>query len=92
MNLAEKVCVPCAGGVPALTAAECEVLLRELPEWAVVDGHHLSRTFRYPDFISALAFVNRAAGIATIVNMTLDELERDYVSLRQQSEAVRSYL
>ena len=64
MNLAEKVCVPCAGGVPALTAAECEVLLRELPEWAVVDGHHLSRTFRYPDFISALAFVNRAAGIA----------------------------
>lgn len=30
--------------------------------------------------------------IATIDHMTLDELERDYVSLRQQSEAVRSYL
>lgn len=35
---------------------------------------------------------NCLAGIATIDYMTLEELERDYVSLRQQSEAVRSYL
>lgn len=38
------------------------------------------------------ALGNCLARIATIVHMTLEELERDYVSLRQQSEAVRSYL
>ena len=30
--------------------------------------------------------------LVTIREMTLDELEREYVSLRQQADAVRSYL
>jgi len=32
--------------------------------WTIVDEHHLSRTFRFPDFVSALAFVNRVGEIA----------------------------
>jgi 4a-hydroxytetrahydrobiopterin dehydratase len=32
--------------------------------WEVVDGHHLYRKYTFPDFKSALDFVNRAGAIA----------------------------
>ena len=32
--------------------------------WNVVDGHHLERTFSFPDFASGLAFVNAVGAIA----------------------------
>ena len=64
MNLSEKHCVPCRGGVPALQGEELERLKQELPTWQVVDGHHLLKTFTFPDFKTALAFVNRAGEVA----------------------------
>jgi 4a-hydroxytetrahydrobiopterin dehydratase len=64
MSLAEKTCVPCKGGVPALKGAELENLHRELPDWEVVNEHHLHKTFRFPDFKKALDFVNRAGAVA----------------------------
>jgi 4a-hydroxytetrahydrobiopterin dehydratase len=33
------------------------------PEWAV-DGQVLRKTFRFPDFVSALAFVNQVGALA----------------------------
>jgi 4a-hydroxytetrahydrobiopterin dehydratase len=32
MNLAEKTCTPCRGGVPPLTAQEAEELRRQAPD------------------------------------------------------------
>jgi len=32
--------------------------------WNVVNGHHLYRKYTFPDFLTALAFVNRAGSIA----------------------------
>ena len=32
--------------------------------WNVVDGHHLERTFTFPDFASGLAFVNAVGALA----------------------------
>jgi 4a-hydroxytetrahydrobiopterin dehydratase len=60
-HLANRECVPCRGGVPPLAGAELEHLLAELGpnDWRVVDGHHLEKEYRFPDFVSALAFVNR---------------------------------
>ncbi|HKS76625.1 MAG TPA: 4a-hydroxytetrahydrobiopterin dehydratase [Terriglobales bacterium] len=63
-SLAEKNCVPCRGGAPALAAKELESLARQVPEWKVVDGHHLVRSFKFPDFRQALAFVNRVGELA----------------------------
>src|SRR5512141_1849690 len=63
-SLAEKTCVPCTGGVPALKGAELKVLETQLPEWRVVDEHHLERTYTFPDFKQALALVNRIGAIA----------------------------
>jgi len=64
-GLSSERCVPCHGGVPRLTRAEIEPLLSELdPAWQVIDDHHLEREFKFPDFVQALAFTNRAGAIA----------------------------
>jgi 4a-hydroxytetrahydrobiopterin dehydratase len=64
MNLAEKQCIPCRGGVPPLAGAELEKFRMELPEWQVIGGHHLQRTYNFPDFGAALEFVNRVGALA----------------------------
>jgi 4a-hydroxytetrahydrobiopterin dehydratase len=64
-DLANKDCVPCRGGVPALRGKELAKLQRELGhEWQVVDDHHLTKTFAFPDFEQALAYVNRVGAMA----------------------------
>jgi 4a-hydroxytetrahydrobiopterin dehydratase len=63
-GLAERQCVPCRGGVPPLDAEQVGKLLAEVPGWEAERNHHLSRTFRFPDFAKALAFVNRVGTIA----------------------------
>ena len=64
MSLAEKECVPCKGGVPALKGEALRSLKEQLPGWEVVNEHHLHKIFRFPDFRKALDFVNRAGAIA----------------------------
>jgi len=64
VSLAAKHCVPCRGGVPPLAGEALEQLKAQLPGWQVVDGHHLVKTFSFPDFRAALDFVNKAGAIA----------------------------
>jgi 4a-hydroxytetrahydrobiopterin dehydratase len=64
MNLAEKQCIPCKGGVPPLGGEELARLRKEVPNWQVAGGHHLVRNFAFPDFRSALGFVNRVGELA----------------------------
>jgi 4a-hydroxytetrahydrobiopterin dehydratase len=64
MSLAEKHCVPCRGGVPPLKGQELEQLKSQVKDWQVVDEHHLTKTFKFPDFKTALEFVNRAGAVA----------------------------
>ena len=63
-KLAQKHCVPCEGGIPALTNEEIAPLLSQLDGWNVVGGKRLAKTYRFPDFAQALAFVNRAGEVA----------------------------
>jgi 4a-hydroxytetrahydrobiopterin dehydratase len=63
-DLANLSCVPCQGGVPALKDRELDELRRKLPEWEVVNEHHLHRAFTFPDFRQALEFVNRVGELA----------------------------
>ena len=60
MAFKDEICVPCREGSPTLKAEEITALLAELPDWKVVDGHHLHRCLTFPDFSSALAWLNRA--------------------------------
>ena len=65
MDLASLKCVPCRGGVPPLPEDARARLLGELGgDWTVEDGHHLTKTYRFDDFASALAFVNRVGALA----------------------------
>jgi 4a-hydroxytetrahydrobiopterin dehydratase len=64
MQLAEQRCVPCRGGVPPLAPEKVAELLSQVSGWEAVDNHHLVKTWRFPDFVTALDFVNRAGAIA----------------------------
>jgi len=63
-DLASKHCVPCRGGVPPLAGQELANLSAQLPDWRVVEGHHIEKSFAFPNFKSALAFVNRIGQVA----------------------------
>jgi 4a-hydroxytetrahydrobiopterin dehydratase len=63
-ELADKTCVPCKGGVPPLKGAELEALSRQVPDWEVVEEHHLRREFRFKNFREALGFVNGVGELA----------------------------
>jgi len=63
-DLANKHCVPCTGGLPPLTAAQITPLLAQLKGWQVADDHHLWKDYSFPDFRSALEFVNAIGAIA----------------------------
>ncbi len=63
-ELADKTCVPCRRGVPPLTGSELNTLLKNIPNWGVINEHHLHREYRFPDFKQALDFVNRVGAVA----------------------------
>jgi 4a-hydroxytetrahydrobiopterin dehydratase len=50
--------------VPPLKGEELHAFSHQLPNWEVIDEHHLTRTFSFPDFKAALAFVNRVGAVA----------------------------
>jgi 4a-hydroxytetrahydrobiopterin dehydratase len=66
-ELSAKTCVPCRDGVPPLKGEELAEIHKQLPQWAhweVINEHHITRTFTFPDFKQALDFVNRVGAIA----------------------------
>lgn len=63
-DLASKKCVPCRGGVPALKGEELTSLLKQVEGWQAVEEHHIEKTFTFPDFQQALAFVNKVGELA----------------------------
>jgi 4a-hydroxytetrahydrobiopterin dehydratase len=64
MSLADKKCVPCKGGVPPLKGPDLERLAAQVSAWKVVNEHHLNKSFLFPDFKTALDFVNRVGAVA----------------------------
>lgn len=66
MELAEKRCKPCEGGVPPLTREQCLELLRALdPSWSLSDdGLSIARSFEFPAYERTLAFASAVAWIA----------------------------
>ena len=63
-ELADKKCVPCKGGTPPLKGEELDELRRQVPEWEVVEEHHLRRRFRFKNFRESLRFVNEVGELA----------------------------
>ena len=65
--LSSQKCIPCRGGVPALTDVEMRELLPQIPEWTLETQTgiwRLQRVFKFKNFIEAMAFTNKVALIA----------------------------
>jgi 4a-hydroxytetrahydrobiopterin dehydratase len=63
-ELAQKVCVPCRGGIPPLAGRELTSLLDQVHGWTVVGEHHIQKEFKFTNFAKALEFVNLAGALA----------------------------
>ena len=66
MSLADNKCVPCRGGVPALTEDQATNLLAQLdPHWELTNrATHLQRSYTFSNFVQAMEFANRLADVA----------------------------
>lgn len=64
-SLAAKKCVPCEGGVPALTPAQVETMRPQIPLWTLTpDGKRLRRTWKLKNFVAGLAFFQKIGELA----------------------------
>jgi 4a-hydroxytetrahydrobiopterin dehydratase len=63
MELKNKKCVPCEGGIPKVNNEEAETLLKELPGWAL-QGEKLFKLFKFKTFLKSIEFVNKMAQVA----------------------------
>ena len=64
-ELAKRHCAPCHGGTPRLTGANLTWMASQLGgDWQLEAEAKLRRSFRFPDFVTALAFVNQVGAIA----------------------------
>lgn len=63
-SLADQHCIPCRGGVATLKGEQLIPFAGQLPDWKIIDEHHLAKSYRFADFKTGLDFVNRVAAIA----------------------------
>ena len=63
-SLASRHCVPCRGGTPPLKGTELEKFAGQLPDWRIIEEHHIEKNFVFKDFKNALDFVNRIGAVA----------------------------
>jgi len=64
-ELAKKKCIPCEGGIPAMTSAEIEEYFKQIHnDWKLEDGKELLREFLFVNFRHTMDFVNRVALLA----------------------------
>ena len=100
-TLVNKHCVPCHGGVSALSADEAQKMLGRLLSfdgkggggkdgWQIVeDGKAIKREFKFADFYRAMSFVNAVAHVANAEDHHPDiECGWGYCRIRYQTHAI----
>lgn len=63
-KLADQHCIPCRGGVAPLKGEQLITYAEQLPDWKIIEEHHLAKTFQFPDFKTGLNFVNSVGAVA----------------------------
>jgi len=65
MKLYEKKCSACSGAVAPMSEADCRRYLNELGgNWKFIEGKQIEKSYRFPNFREALAFVDRVGTLA----------------------------
>ena len=68
-SLIEKKCKPCEGKVRPFSATEAEKYLLQTPGWTLDQEHNLiSREWIAKNFMEAIEFIRRVAGVAESEN------------------------
>jgi len=70
-SLLTTVCAACQVGSPLVTKAELDEYLPQILDWSVLDINgtdHLVRTYKFPDFATAIAFTNQVGELADSEN------------------------
>ncbi len=63
-ELVKKKCTPLQEGTPPFTKEEVESYLSKIKGWHVYENHHIKKLFPFPDFRSALSFINKIGELA----------------------------
>src|SRR3989338_400994 len=66
MDLSQKKCVPCEGGMPPFSNEKEDELIQQVPGWLLLreTEHKLRRQFTFKTFKDAMEFVNKVADVA----------------------------
>lgn len=64
--LSQKHCVPCEGGIPAMSGVEAKKHMNKLhPDWQLIkEDRAIAREFQFINFYDTMAFVNAVSWIA----------------------------
>jgi 4a-hydroxytetrahydrobiopterin dehydratase len=69
MELNDKHCIPCQGGVPPLTESAAQAMMAQVPGWELIDGGaRLRRTFTSTNFARAQAMALTVGELAETEN------------------------
>jgi 4a-hydroxytetrahydrobiopterin dehydratase len=64
-ELAQRDCKSCESGEGGLAPTMIKTLMNQLPgEWKLKDNRELEKSFKFPDFKTALDFTNRVGALA----------------------------
>jgi len=66
-DLSQGQCEACRVGAPTVTQQEREAFSAQIPEWQIVSREgiqRLERSYKFPNFVEALAFTNKIGALA----------------------------
>jgi 4a-hydroxytetrahydrobiopterin dehydratase len=90
-ELTSKKCVPCEGGVPALSRAAAQNLMQELgPEWKLAnDAKSIESEWKFRNFFHTMSFVNAVAHVANAEDHHPDlEVGYGFCRIRYNTHAI----
>jgi len=63
-ELLSKKCVPCEGGMPAMSPSETNQYLSKVLGWELIENIKIKKEFKFKDFKQSLDFVNKVGSLA----------------------------
>ena len=91
MELSDKRCAPCRGGVPAMGTEEAARLVSRVPGWTLEEeAKCIRRNFRFRNFDEAMRFAQQVGELAEIEGHHPDlSVGWGYCTVRFRTHAIR---
>lgn len=90
MNLSDKKCIPCEGGVSKIPTEKLQEYLDKVDGWSLTKNEtEIEKIFKFKNFARALEFVNKVGEIAETENHHPDiEFGWGYCKIRLSTHAI----